>query len=251
MKVGCKGENMDRDQRIRALVDWIQDKVMSAGCRGVVFGLSGGVDSSLLAALCQRAFPKNVLALIMPCYSLDKDKQDAELVARQFDVPTKTVGLKSAYDTMLFVMPDSRAEPSRVRVAQANLKARLRMATLYYVANQMNYMVAGASNRSEITMGYFTKYGDGGVDILPLGNLVKKEVMELARHLGIPRDIVDKTPTAGLWEGQTDEDELGMTYEALDRYILTGSATEELKSRIEFQRATSHHKSLVPPVPDF
>jgi NAD+ synthase len=242
---------MDRDQRIRALVDWIQDKVMSAGCRGVVFGMSGGLDSSLLAVLCQRAFPKNVLALIMPCYSLDKDREHADIVARQFGVPTKTVGLKSVYDALIFIMPDSHPEPSRARLAQANLKARLRMATLYYVANQMNYMVAGASNRSEITMGYFTKYGDGGVDILPLGNLVKKEVKDLSRHLGIPAVIVDKTPTAGLWEGQTDEGELGMTYEALDRFLLEGSATDDLKSRIEFQKAASRHKCMVPPVPDF
>jgi NAD+ synthase len=242
---------MDREERIRRLVDWIQDKVISAGCRGVVFGMSGGLDSSLLAVLCQRAFPKNVLALMMPCYSVDKDREHAEVVARQFDVPTKTVGLKSVYDAMIFVMPDYRQEPDRARVTQANLKARLRMATLYYVANQMNYLVAGASNRSEITMGYFTKYGDGGVDILPLGNLVKQEVKELARHVGIPQIIAEKAPSAGLWEGQTDEEDLGMTYRELDRYLLEGIAPDELKSRIEFQKSASRHKGLVPPIPDF
>jgi NAD+ synthase len=242
---------MDKQQRIRMLVDWIQDKVMSAGCRGVVLGMSGGLDSSLLGVLCQRALPKNVLGLIMPCYSLDKDKEHAEMVARQFDIPTKTVGLKSVYDAMLYILPDSRPDPSRARLAQANLKARLRMATLYYAANQMNYLVAGPGNRSEITMGYFTKYGDGGVDILPLGNLTKKEVRELARNLGIPQVIMDKPPSAGLWEGQTDEEEMGMTYEALDRYVLTGSAPEELKSRIEFRKAATRHKIMTPPIPDF
>jgi NAD+ synthase len=242
---------MDKEQRVRTLVDWIQDKVMSAGCRGVVLGMSGGLDSSVLAVLCQRAFPKNVLGLIMPCYSVDQDREHAEMVARQFDIPTKTVGLKAVYDAMFYVLPDSKVDPPLAKIAQANLKARLRMVTLYYVANQMNYFVAGSGNRSEITIGYFTKYGDGGVDILPLGNMVKKEIRELARHLNIPREIMDKPPSAGLWEGQTDEEEMGMTYEALDRYLLSGNAPEELKSRIEFKKAANRHKFMGPLVPEF
>jgi NAD+ synthase len=242
---------MNREQQVRMLIDWIQDKVMSAGCRGVVLGMSGGLDSSVLAVLCQRAFPKNVLGLIMPCYSLDQDREHAELVARQFDIPTKTVGLKAVYDALFYVLPDAKADPSRVTIAQANLKARLRMVTLYYIANQMNYFVAGSGNRSEVAVGYFTKYGDGGVDILPLGNLVKKEVRELGRHLNIPAVIMDKTPSAGLWEGQTDEEEMGITYEALDRYLLSGSAPEELKSRVEFKKAASRHKLMGPLVPEF
>jgi NAD+ synthase len=242
---------MDKEQRVRELVDWIQDKVTSAGCRGVVLGLSGGLDSSVLGILCQRAFPKNVLGLIMPCYSNDEDKEHAELVARQYDIPTKTVGLKAVYDALIYVLPDTKPDPSRARIAQANLKARLRMVTLYFVANQRNYMVAGASNRSEITMGYFTKYGDGGVDILPLGNMVKKDVRDLGYHLGIPQVIMKKAPSAGLWENQTDEEEMGMTYDILDKYLLLGSAPENIKSRIEFRKAASRHKCMIPPVPDF
>ena len=241
---------MDREQRVRMLVDWIQDRVMSAGCRGVVLGMSGGLDSSVLAVLCQRAFPKNVLGLIMPCYSLDKDREHADMVARKFDIHTKTVGLKAVYDALIYVLPDTRSDPSRAQVAQANLKARLRMATLYYVANEMNYLVAGSSNRDELAMGYFTKYGDGGVDILPLGNLVKKKIRELARHLGIPQEIMDKPPSAGLWQGQTDEEDMGVTYDTLDRYILEGSGPEELKSLVEFRKAASRHKLLPPPIPD-
>jgi len=242
---------MNREQLVRRLVDWIQDKVTSGGCRGVVLGMSGGLDSSVLGVLCQRAFPKNVIGLIMPCYSDDKDKEHAETVARQFDIPTKIVGLKAVYDAILYVLPDAKPEPARAQLAQANLKARLRMATLYFVANQKNYMVAGSSNRSEIAMGYFTKYGDGGVDLLPLGNLVKKEVREIARHLGIPETIIKKVPSAGLWQGQTDEEELGITYEALDRYLLENSAPEELKSRIEYKKAASLHKRITPPIPEF
>ena len=137
------------------------------------------------------------------------------------------------------------------RLARANLKARLRMVTLYHVANQMKYLVAGSGNRSELTVGYFTKHGDSGVDILPLGNLVKKEVRELARFLKIPPAIIDKPPSAGLWAGQTDEAEMGFSYEALDRYILTGDAPEEIKKRIVALKAASVHKCTTPPVPEF
>ncbi len=242
---------MNEGERVHGLVGWIEDTVMSAGCRGVVLGLSGGLDSSVLGVLCQRAFPKNILGLIMPCYSNDQDKEHAEMVARQYDIPTKIVGLKAVYDAMLYVLPDAKPDPSRAQLAQANLKSRLRMATLYYVANQKNYMVAGSSNRSEIALGYFTKYGDGGVDILPLGNLVKEEVRELGSHLHLPQVIMKKVPSAGLWEGQTDEEEIGMSYASLDHYLLTGSAPEELKSRIEYKKAASRHKCLMPPKPEF
>jgi NAD+ synthase len=242
---------MDKEQRVSGLIAWIKEKVMAAGCRGVVLGLSGGVDSSMLAVLCKRAFPINTIGLIMPCYSNDEDKEHAETIARQYDVPTKTVVLNAAYDTLLDVLPDNKPDKSVARLAQANIKARLRMITLYYMANQMNYIVAGSSNRSEITIGYYTKHGDAGADILPLGNLVKKEVKEMARYLGIPKEIIDKPASAGLWPGQTDEGEMGISYDTLDRYILTGNAPEDIKSRIEFMKATTQHKQKSPPVPDF
>jgi len=242
---------MDKEQRVRSLVDWIKDKVMAAGRRGVVLGMSGGVDSSMLAALCKRALPLNVIGLIMPCYSIDQDKDHAEAVARQFEVPTKMVVLNAAYDALLHVLPDFKPDQSAARIAQANIKARLRMISLYYVANQMNYLVAGAGNRSEITIGYFTKYGDAGADMLPLGNLVKKEVRELARYLGVPQAIIDKAPSAGLWQGQTDESEMGFSYDTLDRYILTGTAPDDIKSHIEFMKAGCRHKTQMPPIPEF
>jgi NAD+ synthase len=242
---------MDKEQRVRTLVDWIKNKVTAAGSRGVVLGLSGGVDSSVLAALCKRAFPINTVGLIMPCYSANEDKEYAETVARQFDVPTKTVVLNASYDALLAVLPTFKGDPTTTRVAQANIKARLRMVTLYYVANQMGYLVAGSGNRSEITIGYFTKHGDAGADILPLGNLVKKEVKELAAFLAIPQAIIDKLPSAGLWSGQSDEDEMGFSYEVLDRYILTGNAPNDVKSRIEFMNASCQHKIKMPSIPNF
>ena len=122
------------------------------------------------------------------------------------------------------------------------------MVTLYYFANQFKYMVAGSSNRSELSIGYFTKYGDGGVDIMPLGSLVKGQVRELARFLNIPQQIIDKPPSADLWEGQTDETELGFSYDELDRYLVNGKATNELKKKIESMIATSKHKRQPPPI---
>ena len=242
---------METAMLARKLTAWIKDTVLEAGCRGIVLGMSGGIDSSVLAALCIKAFPDSTLGLIMPCYSIDEDSVHAEAAAKQFSIPVKTVVLDGIYDALLQILPDFKSDASLSRLAQANLKARLRMVTLYHAANQMKYLVAGSGNRSEITVGYFTKHGDSGVDILPLGNLVKKEVRELARFLKVPPAIIDKPPSAGLWEGQTDEAEMGFTYEALDRYILTGSAPEELKKRIEALKAAGAHKRTAPPIPQF
>jgi NAD+ synthase len=230
---------------------WIKEKVQAAGCKGAVLGMSGGIDSSVVAALCIKVFPKNTLGLIMPCHSIDGDRIHAEAAAKKFSIPTKTVVLDSVYDNLIKILPDFKPDPSLMRLAQANLKARLRMVTLYHTANQLKYLVTGSGNRSELTVGYFTKHGDSGVDILPIGNLVKKEVRELARFLKIPQEIIDKPPSAGLWSGQTDEGEMGFSYEALDNYILTGKAPEELKKRIEGMRAGSAHKCTTPPIPPF
>jgi NAD+ synthase len=242
---------MDLEQLAEKLSGWIKDKVAEAGYKGAVVGLSGGVDSAVVAALCVKALPQNTLGLIMPCHSNAKDREHAEMAAKKFGVPTKTVVLDDIYDAYLKILPDFKPDASLTQIAQANLKARLRMITLYYTANQLKYLVVGSGNRSELTVGYFTKHGDAGVDILPLGNLVKKEARELARFLKVPQEIIDKPPSAGLWEGQTDEGEMGFTYEALDTYILTGKASEELKNRIEAMRAARRHKSTTPPVPDF
>jgi NAD+ synthase len=242
---------MDTETLAQNLVAWIKAKVLAAGCRGVVLGLSGGIDSSVLAVLCHRAFPQDTLGVIMPCYSLQEDKAHAEEVASRLAIPATVVLLDKIFDAMLQALPEYRVDPALRQLARANLKARLRMVTLYSIANQLKYMVAGSSNRSEIAIGYFTKYGDGGVDIMPLGNLVKSQVRELAHFLKIPRAIIDKPPSAGLWEGQTDEGEMGFSYEALDGYLLSGVAPDELRSRIEAMIAASHHKRLLPLIPDF
>ena len=239
---------MDKGRLVEKLISWIRDKVSAAGCKGIVVGMSGGLDSSVLAVLCQRAFPQNMLGVIIPCHSSQEDEEHARTVASKFSIPTKTVVLDSVFDTLLKAVAGDSVEPAAKRLAGANLKARLRMLTLYYLANQLKYMLAGSSNRSELSIGYFTKYGDGGVDIMPLGNLVKGQVRELASFLGIPRQIIDKPPSAGLWQGQTDEGELGLSYEDLDRYLVTGKASNKLREKIESMIVASNHKRLPPPI---
>jgi NAD+ synthase len=125
------------------------------------------------------------------------------------------------------------------------------MATIYFYANRLNYLVVGSSNRCELGVGYFTKYGDGGVDVMPLANLVKGQVQDLARHLGIPQVIIDKPPSAGLWAGQTDEQEMGLTYDQLDAYFTTGKAPDEVRRKIEQRIARNAHKRTVPPLPPY
>ncbi len=241
---------MDVEQLAEKLVLWIRERVLASRCEGVVLGMSGGVDSSVVAVLCQRAFPLSTLGVLMPCYSSPKDEEHALAVASKFSISTQTVVLDSVFDTLLKILPDDSLDPAS-RLAKANLKVRLRMLTLYYFANQLKYMVIGAGNRSELAVGYFTKYGDGGADILPLGNLVKGQVRELASFLGIPQEIIDKPPSAGLWPGQTDEGEFGFSYDELDRYLISGEVSDEVRGKIEPMRAASDHKRQPPPIPAF
>jgi len=235
----------------RKLVAWIREQVAGAGCEGVVFGLSGGLDSAVVAVLCQRAFPDKTLAVLMPCHSTKTDLDDAQLVAQKYAIPTISVSLDEVFDSTLKALPHKEYDPATKKLAEANLKPRLRMSTLYYFANRLHYLVVGTSNRSEIAVGYCTKYGDSGADILPLGNLLKSQVREMASHLGIPHRIIEKTPSAGLWEGQTDEGDMGLSYEELDRYLASGQATEEVRRKVEALARATAHKRATPPIPPF
>jgi len=146
----------------------------------------------------------------MPCESDPHDKEDALLITTKLGIMTLTVRLDETYRALVAGLSDG------TRMANANLKARLRMAILYFLANTFSYLVVGTGNKTELMVGYFTKYGDGGVDILPLGGLYKTQVWKLAHALNIPDKIINKTPTAGLWPGQSDEAELGVSYAELD-----------------------------------
>src|SRR5512139_1370439 len=153
---------------------WITTKVKEAGAKGVVVGLSGGIDSSLVAVLSKRAVGDNLLGLIMPCHSIPTDIEHAELLAEKFSIRTQRVDLAPVNDLVVKVLPEGN------RMARANLRPRLRMMTLYYFANNLGYLVAGTDNKTESFTGYFTKYGDGGVDILPISHLLKRQVRTMA-----------------------------------------------------------------------
>ncbi len=234
------------DKLAAHLVTWIGEQVAAGGGDGVVFGLSGGVDSAVVAVLSQRAFPHQCLGLIMPCHSEPQDEEDARLVAHHFGIATAHVDLGGVYDSLVNELGLTCTDLPASRLACANIKPRLRMISLYAVANTHNYRVLGTGNRSELAVGYFTKYGDGGVDLLPLGNLTKTDVRKLARHLDVPRRIIAKPPSAGLWAGQSDEGEMGLTYDDLDGY-LSGRDTAAAPA-IEAMNAASAHKRELPPM---
>lgn len=231
------------------LVEWLRREVQAAGCRGLVFGLSGGVDSSVVAVLAKRACRDEHLGVIMPIHSDPSDKGDALLLVEQFHLNHRDVDLSGVFDALLEAISEGSPRAAKDNLPTNNLKPRLRMATVYYHAARHGYLVAGTGNRSELTVGYFTKYGDGGVDLLPLGHLVKQEVRELAEHLGVPRSIIEKPPSAGMWEGQTDESELGFSYEELDRYLVEGVGSEKVCERIEELRRSNAHKLRIPRMP--
>ncbi|MBA7528081.1 NH(3)-dependent NAD(+) synthetase [subsurface metagenome] len=236
---------------VQKLCVWMEDKVIEAKAKGIVFGLSGGLDSAVVAALSIRIFPQNTLAIIIPCHSLEADVNDALDFINKFNIPYKIINLSKVYDSLIHLLNDKEKEES-FKLAEANIKSRLRMTTLYYFANELNYLVVGTGNKSELMIGYFTKYGDGGADILPLGNLLKSQVRELAKYLGIPKKIINKPPSAGLWEGQTDEKEIGISYEQLDKYLRTGrSSNKIIEKKIQDKITKSAHKRTTPEKPPF
>jgi NAD+ synthase len=239
------------EQLANKLTDWIKEKVLEAKKTGTVVGLSGGIDSAVVAVLCKRAFPDTTLTAILSCHSNKIDVIHAYKVAQKFDIRTELIHLETVYDSLIKILPQEELYHSNDKLAQANIKPRLRMITLYYLATQLNYIVVGTGNRSEISIGYYTKYGDGGVDILPIGNLVKRQVKELAEYLEIPKEIINKPPSAGLWEGQTDEGEMGLKYEELDHYLSAGEASDTVKRKVESMIAVSGHKRAMPQLPPF
>jgi NAD+ synthase len=242
---------------------WMRSQLSAAGGRGFIVGLSGGIDSALVARLAQLAAPGSVLGVVLPCHSDPQDERDALLVAAKLSLQTTRVELSAAYDALVAeaqaahrLVPDAmRAsivqDPSRSRLPLANIKPRLRMTTLYFLASSMNYLVAGTSNRSELAIGYFTKHGDGAADLQPIGHLLKREVRELAKELGVPGAIADRAPSAGLWLGQTDEEDMGFTYAELERYLEEGpqAVSPALAMRIERLARASEHKRTMAAMP--
>ncbi len=231
--------------------EWIRERVKDAGAKGVVMGMSGGLDSSVTAVLCKKAFPDTSLGLIMPCFSSKEDVEYAKIVAKKFGIETKEMDISDIFKFFLNILEGreyDRNANEEIDIAVANLKPRLRMICLYYFANKLNYLVVGTGNKSELSVGYFTKYGDGAADILPLGDLLKTEERELAEWLDIPKQILEKVPSADLWTGQTDESEIGMSYDVLDRILLAMESGDfsgcdpELVEKVKQMMEASRHK---------
>jgi NAD+ synthase len=241
-------------KEIDNVIEWIQNYVF-VPARGAVLGLSGGIDSAVVAALCKEALgvnmeeKSNVRLYAMPCGSNPKDLEDAQLVADHLELNLNIIDLNPSLTSMVAGQSFERS-----KLVYANIKARLRMTMLYAQACEHNAMVAGTGNKSELAIGYLTKYGDGGVDFEPIGDFYKTEVFEMAKVLGLPRRIIEKKPTAGLWEGQTDEDELGMNYYELDEIlkkmtpdlVMNPPGDPKTQKVIELIRQSTHKRKMPP-----
>jgi len=226
----------DIEQRLAFIREHIDGKVIG----GAVVGISGGIDSAVTAALCVRALGRErVIGVWMPAYSQTIHAEDARKLAEAIDLNLVTVDLGNAYDAITAEI--ERVLPLNDKT-KGNTKARLRMTTLYAIANQKGYLVVDTCNRSEIHVGYMTKGGDGLADINPVASLTKHEMRILAEELGVPASIITKAPSADLWAGQTDEQEMGFSYEELDRYLITGETTPQAKERIDYLHRISEHK---------
>ncbi len=244
------------------IVSFIEDTVDAAGAEGAVLGLSGGIDSTLTAYLAVEALGEEGLhGLTMPArVSDDELMSDAEAVAQSLGIPYDVIEIEPIAEQFDEAFPEGVDD----RTAAGNVRVRTRAVMNYYVANVENRIVLGTGNRSEAMTGYFTKYGDQAVDCNPIGDLYKQQVRQLAAHVGVPHELVMQTPTAEMWEGQTDEAEMGLNYDHLDavlalhvdgplstaatvRYV--DGVTEEHVERVEELVEGSAHKRSMPPAP--
>lgn len=231
----------DYKKEFEGRVAFVKQLLKESGAKGIVFGNSGGKDSALVGIICKAAC-EDTVGIIMPCSSrrnYELDAKDGETVARQFNIETRTIDLTPVKEAMLAQLV-SVTEVSKM--ADVNIAPRLRMTTLYAIAASEGRLVAGTGNRSEAYVGYFTKWGDGAQDFNPISDLTVKEIFEFLRYLDAPACIIDKAPSAGLFDGQTDEDEMGFKYAELDELLLTGSTNERAMAIIERMHRGSEHK---------
>jgi NAD+ synthase len=245
------------------IVAFVADTVEAAGAEGAVIGLSGGVDSTTVAHLAVEALgPDRVRGLSMPSdVNPEADETDAERVAESLDIEYDVIDVAPIVEAFVDAAPPAAADD---RTALGNVRVRTRAVLNYFLANAGDRLVLGTGNRSEAATGYFTKYGDQAVDCNPIGNLYKCQVRQLARAVGVPEDLVTRTPSAGMWEGQTDETEMGLGYDELDAILavhvdgpLSKSATRRTLGvpasaieRVVELYEQSKHKRAMPPAPE-
>lgn len=237
---------MELKEYLLEIEKFLQDYLEQSGCKGYVLGLSGGVDSSLVAAIARKAVGKENLL----CYAIDIDSNkadvdDAKQVAKELDVNLEIINLTNTYHSYL---KDLKGEEF-IRLTKSNLKVRMRMVALFAYAQEHSSLVLGTDNMDERYVGYFTKYGDGAADVLPIVYLTKSEVKEAAKLYGLSKVLAERTPSAGLFEGQTDEGEMGIKYVDLDNFLLGKEVDETTKARIEHLHKISEHKRIDIPTP--
>ena len=232
-------------------IEWIKQYVEKAGAKGIVIGNSGGKDSATVLAMATRAIGKErVIAVSMPCYSNKNDFEDAKLVADTFGVTFLTVDLSDCYQQM---EEEIHSELNKIGIeelskeATINIKPRLRMTTLYGIAQTLDYLVIGTGNLCESMVGYTTKWGDSASDFNPIGNFTVDEVLQIGRYLGVPEKILKKAPDDGLG-GQTDEEKMGITYKQIAEMIETGDTHDEWAKQEILKRfqSSKHKRELVP-----
>lgn len=243
------------------LREFIRDSVEKAGAKGAVIGISGGVDSAVVAKLCADALGgDNVLCVFMPTATTPAaDYRQTRDMCREWSVRYTTVDIQSAVDAFTGMLLTGKEAP----LEKGNIMARCRMIVLYDKAKKEDYLVVGTTNRSELLMGYMTKFGDGAEDIMPMAGIYKTQVWQLASIIGVPQEIIDKVPTAGLWEGQTDESEMGITYHDLDLVLnamehgaddakaaAAGGVSVEKVKELRCQISRMRHKYEQSSVPD-
>lgn len=240
---------------VQNIAKWIKEQVENARAKGVVLGMSSGVDSSTVARLCQEAHVDTHLIIMPYGDTMNKSKsyECAMELIDKFNFKYHVFDIKPTVDSLAITENSeliNELNKTNIELAHANIRPRIRMTYLYQYAGINNLLVIGTGNLSEATVGYFTKWGDGACDLNPLANLTKKEVYILAKYLQVPDSIINKKPSAELWEGQTDEDELGIPYEKIDKFILTGTTGDKIEdSLIKDKQEKAMHKHK--PIPTF
>ncbi|SEP60379.1 NAD(+) synthase [Basfia succiniciproducens] len=233
------------------LIQWLENQRTELyGMDGYTLGVSGGIDSAVCAHLVARTGAP-VQALILPAeVTSQSDVADAQATLESAGIDGQIISIAPWYDLIMQQLsPVLNSEPERVNVLKGNLMARLRMIALFTTAQSHRSIVLGTDNAAEWLTGYFTKFGDGAADVLPLAGLRKEQVFELGRYLGVPQSVLEKKPSAGLWAGQTDEAEMGVTYAEIDAYLRGETVSPQALQQIRFWHNRSHHKRMLPPKP--